>query len=98
MLYSFVCGGCGYEAEVSGGEDCGMVSETLTIECKDCRELYDIVTSYSEWNRDGAEERKSKQQRCPSNARHRIKPWNEGGTCPRCGESMQKGELRMLWD
>ena len=42
-IYSFSCSSCGYEAEVSGGADCGHAVRTQTVVCEGCRDLFDIV-------------------------------------------------------
>jgi ssDNA-binding Zn-finger/Zn-ribbon topoisomerase 1 len=49
-FYSFTCSSCGYEAEVSGGPDCGFEARTETVVCKACLDLFDIVVGSS---RDG---------------------------------------------
>jgi len=43
-LYTFECSKCGFIGHVSGGEDRGAVCFTRTMICRDCRELYEIVT------------------------------------------------------
>ena len=50
QLYHFRCRSCAYEAEVSGGPDCGMAARTQTIACSKCQKLYDVVTSEEPWN------------------------------------------------
>ncbi len=41
-IYKFTCPQCGYSAEVSGDVDCGYISVTTTILCKECTTLYDV--------------------------------------------------------
>ena len=43
MTFRLTCGGCGYEAEVSGGRDVGMEVEVETVSCGECRTLQDAV-------------------------------------------------------
>jgi hypothetical protein len=38
--YQFICEGCGYEADVSGGDDFSFRALTTTIFCEECEELY----------------------------------------------------------
>jgi hypothetical protein len=42
--YSFECPRCGYRAVVSGRADQGLDFFVQTIVCKDCKELYDVLT------------------------------------------------------
>jgi len=42
--YWFECAKCGYRAKVSGRADRGVNLFVQTILCRDCRELYDVVT------------------------------------------------------
>lgn len=42
--YLFECAKCGYRAKVAGGAARGLHLAVQTIECLDCRELYDVVT------------------------------------------------------
>ena len=42
--YWFECPQCGYSVKVCGGADRGLDVFVQTINCRDCRELYDAVT------------------------------------------------------
>jgi hypothetical protein len=42
--YAFTCSKCSYVAHVSGGEDRGVHCFTRTILCRDCQDLFDVVT------------------------------------------------------
>jgi hypothetical protein len=42
--YWFECGKCGYRAKVSGRSDRGLHFCVQTVVCRDCRQLYDVVT------------------------------------------------------
>jgi hypothetical protein len=42
--YWFECPRCGYRAQVSGREDQGLTLFVQTVLCRDCKELYDVVT------------------------------------------------------
>jgi hypothetical protein len=42
-LFEFGCEQCGYQAEVSGGEDAGWLILTQTMTCLDCKRVVDVV-------------------------------------------------------
>ena len=46
-LHKFECSNCSFSAEMSGGNDTGMICQTTTILCEDCKELYDVVIKYN---------------------------------------------------
>ena len=93
-LYRYGCPACGNEAEVSGGQDAGMESETLTILCPACRELIDVLISHQPPGRpEGRFE-----PRCPRSSRHAVQPWTHPGPCPKCGVTMTQGPLSLFWD
>ena len=96
--FEFRCPGCPYTAEVSGGPDCGFSVGTVTISCATCRKLRDAVITEDAWKDEP--DPVPAHPRCPS-ARtrvHRTVLWCDPGPCPRCGTTMEKGELRVLWD
>lgn len=43
QLFEFGCSKCGYQAEVSGGEDVGNLIVIRTMVCRDCARLVDVV-------------------------------------------------------
>jgi hypothetical protein len=97
QLVQFRCDGCSYEAEVSGGPDCGFSVRTQTIACGKCKQLFDVVTS----NDPGNPKARKVPLRCPRKrtAKHPVKAWNNGDACPRCGGTMQGGdESSVMWD
>ncbi len=99
QTYEFTWADCGYEAKVSGGEDWGMMCRTHTIHCKDCRELYDIMTADDPRNPKPIRELSPQQYRCPKSLSHAIKLWRHRGSCPKCGETLQRSETPMVnWD
>lgn len=94
----FICPVCGYTATVSGGDDCGMLTQTTTIACADCRKLRDItIATLSE---DGSRQWQQRPLRCPRSHQHRITRWNFPGTCPRCAAPMRikPDGTTTLWD
>jgi hypothetical protein len=52
--YLFECPQCQYRARISGGVDGGLHCDTQTILCRECRQLYDVLTR--ERRRQGAVE------------------------------------------
>lgn len=110
--FQFCCGECGYEAEVSGGFDRGMVSVTHTVTCPRCRGLSDVKL-WSRWDGEpgdqvlwGMDEDEAVEYwkghhglvRCGIDRRHTAAFWRHPGPCPRCGNEMTQGEMTMLWD
>lgn len=93
--FQFSCAGCGYVAEVSGGDDAGFCSRTTTIACEQCHELYDVVVADRETDAGAFEDR---APRCPKSARHRFRTWRAGDLCPRCGRTMNNQGMTLLWD
>lgn len=102
--YEFKCPGCGYAAEVSGGDDVGMNSVTTTIACKTCKKLLDVVISEEPWavtlSEPGLPLNPDFQRtiRCKKSARHKVERWTFPGPCPNCGTMMEQGEMIACWD
>jgi Zn finger protein HypA/HybF involved in hydrogenase expression len=94
-LYKFVCGSCGYQVEVSGGRDAGMVALTATIACLNCQELYDVVTSEHPLASAKVNEIPI---RCPKSHSHRVSLWKHPGRCPKCGAILTRANETVLWD
>ncbi len=94
MWRSFKCEACGYHAEVSGGDDAGMIGTTTTISCSVCRKLYDVVV----WRADRPEP--PREPKCPKAARHPVSRWKDEDPCPRCGEPLgvDPDGVVALWD
>lgn len=74
QLQTFECESCGYSAEVSGGDDAGMVVTITTISCGVCRELYDVIL----W-RVNEPELPPKEPQCPKAKPHPVSLWNYPG-------------------
>jgi hypothetical protein len=87
---TFECTQCGYQAVVSGGPDRGMDTSTETISCEECRALYDVVTAKLAYDTvtGKATGFDTIPIHCPKSADHKVKPWERGGPCPNCGNSM----------
>jgi transcription elongation factor Elf1 len=45
-FYHFECPVCGYDADVCGGDEVGIMITTSTIHCEDCRKLYDVFSTF----------------------------------------------------
>ena len=106
--FEFICPNCHYEAFVAGGFDCGMMSAFVTVACRDCRELYDVLVD-QRTDGDGFEVEEGDGEEgegipalaglaCPKEAGHRIGLWEAAGACPRCGAGMQVGRPGPCWD
>ena len=95
--YQLVCGSCGYEAMVSGGDDFGFNVHATTIVCEDCRELCDVVTArFPPYPHDPDFEQDEPE--CPKDPAHTVRRWRAPGLCPNCGQQMAHGEQWLLWD
>ena len=101
--FEFRCPACGYEAEVSGGPDCGMACATETILCKTCGEIRDVVTHSPDLGNFPPRESEDGSStaaplRCPEGQAHDVVRWSRQWPCPKCGESMKQGDPTVLWD
>jgi hypothetical protein len=83
-------------ADVSGGSQSGMRSQTTTIVCLDCKELQDVLSTVMNWS--DPEPFKSVEIRCEIDVSHRVQVWQSGDPCPKCGMAVERGDLTMLWD
>lgn len=96
-LFEFGCDKCGYQAEVSGGDDAGFIVITQTMTCLDCKEVVDVEVSPfypdSEINR-------ADFGRCPLCRGHQVFPWPKSRPCPKWGETMKKLDTGRVcfWD
>jgi len=90
--YRYVCPKCDYSAEVFGGGDIGMLCETTTILCNDCKELYDVITKYHG--------EKKQKLLCPEINDHNVRKWKFFDICSVCGEMMKEDMFfpRAMWD
>ena len=93
-LYQYRCSACGYEAQVSGGEDAGEMAGTTTILCEDCCKLWDVVVARIE----PGPVFHNLVPICPRSSRHKVRPWVYPDSCPRCSELMARGQVVRLWD
>ena len=97
---TFRCPACKYAAHVSGGPDMGMRCETLTIHCRTCKEVLDVVTRRFEPTQGPTEDPGLKiAPKCPEGEAHDVVAWSRGGLCPKCETAMEASEDDIvLWD
>ena len=97
--YLYTCGSCGYEAQVSGGRDIGMMAVVRTMFCRSCCELVDVLigqcgldgpTGDPEYDKDLGT--------CPECRGAEVVAWVNGDPCPKCDGKMVKGDGIILWD
>jgi hypothetical protein len=91
QLHHFECTACGYNTEVSGGSDAGMLCCTQTILCETCEKLYDAESARPPLF-------ESMPLRCPRSKKHSIRLWQHPGPCPKCGAEMQYLGETAIWD
>ena len=94
--YQFKCGTCGFEIEMSGGFDFGMVAATQTISCRDCGTLMDVHAGEAPTT--SPKDVVSMTLHCSKSREHEVAHWNHPGPCPKCGMTMARGPQTMLWD
>lgn len=97
-LYEFGCGQCGYQAEVSGGEDAGFLLVTRTMTCLDCKEVVDVVVGESQPGSLGSDIHIL--GRCPLCRHLRVVPWPNSRPRPKCGGTIKKLDTGrvVFWD
>jgi hypothetical protein len=99
MSYQYTCEGCGYEAQVSGGRDVGMMAVVRTMFCRGCRELVDVLIGQCGLDGPTGDADYDKALGiCPECRGDDVVVWKDGRPCPRCEGRMVKGEDFILWD
>jgi len=99
--YEFRCRACGYSTTVSGGLDHGMVAVVRTMTCDDCKEVVDVlVGKYGQEGPTGDPSYDKDLRVCPNCSRRRVRAWDVGRSCPRCGSPMTLAHdsPTVLWD
>ena len=89
---------CGYEAQVSGGEDMGMSVRTLTMICTKCEALVDVIVGPPMPDMHLDDEIKDIIGKCSTCKGTQVTKWPESQPCPKCNCSMKQGEMTILWD
>lgn len=89
--FKFTCSQCGYEAEISGGADCGIEAATETMVCNACRALVDVLVA--------SKNREIDHPHCPECHSGNVVKWDaRRRPCPRCSGLMNQGDIAMFWD
>jgi ssDNA-binding Zn-finger/Zn-ribbon topoisomerase 1 len=88
--FEYRCGKCGYKVELSLGVGFAAI-ESGAFACPECKELVSAPV------KNLATERKLKP-RCPKSRDHKSEPWEAPGPCPKCGSTIEGGEMIGLWD
>jgi len=98
QLFEFGCEHCGYQAEVSGGEDAGYLIITQTMTCLDCERVVDVVVGESHPGSLGSDI--DIVGRCPRCRGRQVVPWGKSRPCPKCGGTMKKLDTGRVcfWD
>ena len=95
--YRFTCA-CGYEADVSGGEDVGFLVRFCTMTCVDCKTLVDVVVGASMPDMPLEDDLEDLVGKCPECKGANVKRWPKSHPCPKCDGRMEQGEFAILWD
>lgn len=95
---TFYCEKCGLEAEVSGGEDVGMMVHTQTRYCPVCETLVDVEVQLTEGSFTIEEEFAKCRDRCGECDTVLTVDWNYQQPCPRCGGDIAASEEFIRWD
>ena len=97
--YLFQCNDCGYEAELSGGRDCGFIAVVHTMTCHNCNELVDVVIgAYGKEGKTEDTEINKALGLCPKCKGSDVSQWDENKSCPKCDGKMIRGKEVALWD
>ncbi len=97
--YQYTCENCGYEAQVSGGRDFGMVAVVRTMFCRGCRELVDVlIGQYGLDGPSGDPDYDKDLGICRECQGADVVVWVDGDPCPRCEGRMSSGQGATLWD
>ena len=96
----YTCRECNYEADVAGGATCRCESVSVTIICRDCRELHDVQPDQNPQTflDSGCVSTALTGLACPVDPSHRYLLWYDGDPCPRCGAEMRLPREPLLWD
>jgi hypothetical protein len=94
--YEQTCEGCGYSVAASGGMQSGMNIMTVTIVCRSCKKLYDVLHCHHGFR--GGKKGGPYPPECPKKKGHQVEKWESGGPCPKCGAAMVQGGIAALWD
>jgi hypothetical protein len=95
----FTCDKCGYQAEVSGGRDCGMIAVVQTMICETCCQLVDVLTGrFGKEGPTGDVDYDKDLGACPGCHGKQLSAWSKSRPCPKCEGRMIQGQMKCLWD
>ena len=72
----FKCPECGYTAEVTDGDDCGIVAMTKTMVCHTCRKLIDVLTVIQPFSKEHDPKIERDISRCPRCHGTDVEEWS----------------------
>lgn len=100
QIQQYKCPKCAYQTTVNGGIGYGMFTVVVTITCRECARLYDVVADQSaaELFGDGTGKNAPTGLACPQDAAHHFEIWQAGGPCPKCGTTMAGDGAELCWD
>jgi len=97
--YLFKCNACGYEANISGGKDCGFIAVVQTMTCHNCNELVDVtIGAEGKEGKTDDEELNKELGICPQCKGSNVTQWDKKKSCPKCDGKMIRGKVASLWD
>ena len=97
--YRFTCNNCDYTAYVSGGRDAGMMYVVQTMVCRTCKNLTDVeIGPFGPNWRTMRTKSDGIELKCGECNGSDLFRWRKGTPCPKCGGTLQEGELVELWD
>lgn len=86
-VFTFLCEGCGYSAQVAGESSTLFSGQTETLVCKDCNSLFDGVKGFAYSEEGGEDVCFSECFECGS---EKSKRWSYSKKpCPKCGVKME---------
>lgn len=97
--FLYKCDKCRYEADIAGGKDGGMFTNTHTIVCHSCKELMDVATGPTQLAIESQGEKDQKYPlECESCSGSNVSAVKDPIACPKCGGIMIQGDMMKLWD
>jgi len=88
--FEYKCPGCLYAAVVCGKRDCGGFSWVETMHCTHCREIVDVVISYTTCRRQSDGSRDLNLLKCPNCGHKPTRVWVGPGACPKCEDVLME--------
>ena len=89
VTHTVSCPTCTELSDMIVAEEPWEFSEWMERECVD-RDDADAKAAQAPWM--------PEKIRCDLHHRHKASLWSHPGPCPRCGTTLAKGEMTVLWD